>query len=70
MKRLEDDIVISAIRTFTPGAALPVPKPKAPSIDPPNENKSATQFGSYVPSIQQWEDKSRTKASRPPTCNC
>lgn len=71
MKKLEDDIVISTIQALASNIVRSVPQNKAPPVDPPpKENKSATQFGEYVPSIQQWEDRSRTKASRPPTCNC
>lgn len=52
---------------------LTVPlKPNKHPIPPSGTTKSATQFGDYVPSIQQWQDRSTTEASHPPVpkCNC
>jgi len=73
VRKLEDDIVVTTVQILASNVASPTvhPQNKPPSsVDPPKENKSSTQFGAYVPSIQQWEDKSRTTATRPPTCNC
>ena len=53
---------------MNPSKGIPTNKPS--TVEPPKENKSTSQFGEYVPSIQQWEDKSRTTGTRPPTCNC
>ena len=73
IRKLEDDIVVTTIQILSSTVAsstVPTQNKPPPPVDPPKENKSSTQFGDYVPSIQQWEDKSRTKATRPPTCNC
>ena len=71
---MENDIVLTTIEILASNSATSTAggpsQNKPPIVDPPKENKSTTQFGEYVPSIQEWEDKSRTKATRPPTCNC
>ena len=72
IRKLEDDIVVTTIQILSsnmnPSKGVPTNKPS--TVEPPKENKSTSQFGEYVPSIQQWEDKSRTTGTRPPTCNC
>ena len=73
IKRLEDDIVVTTIQILNSNIAATTTHTQnnpPSSVEPPKENKSSTQFGEYVPSIQQWEDKSRTTATKPPTCNC
>lgn len=73
VRKLEDDIVVTTTQILASNVAsstVHAPSKPPSTVEPPKENKSSTQFGEYVPGIQQWEDKSRTKATRPPTCNC
>ena len=73
VRKLEEDIVVTKLQILNSNIAATTTHTQSntvSSVEPPKENKSSTQFGEYVPSIQQWEDKSKTKATRPPTCNC